>query len=252
MLNPAEIAKKIESLLELNYNIVGHYYTDDVPENTVKFKTPGNGCIMSLIFSAANGKTVSFNKDTAGWNCSAYYLGYRTDIFPGIEYFLSNGSTKMLGREAERFTESPVTAQASVDNLLAEQLETRTAIFKPLNKYDANEKPESVIFFVNPDHISALIFLLHYKNPLEFDRVLTGFLSSCAATVTMPLRLARSNSNKVVWGHHDISARTRTPKDLMTLSMPYTVLESIAEIIDDSFVITHLWQEILKRNRKEV
>lgn len=247
----SESAQKIEKLLELKHQIIGHYYTDDVPENTVKFKTPGNGCIMSLIYSAAQGKTVSFNKETAGWNCSAYYLGYRDNIFPGIDQFLSNGSTEMLGREAERFTESPKTAQASVDYMLAEKEETKTAIFKPLNKFEESEKPEVVIFFVNPDHISALIFLLHYKNPLEFDKIITGFMSSCAATVTMPLRLARENKSKVVWGHHDLSARNRLPKDLMTLAMPYSEFEMINSIIDESFVKTHLWQEILKRNRAE-
>ena len=249
MQNSSELAKKIESILELKYSIVGHHYTDNIPENTLKFKTPGNGCIMSLIFSASNGKVVSFNAETAGWNCSSYYLGYREDIFPGIEYFLSNGSTEMLGREAERFTQTPELARSSVDYLKAENIETRTAIFKPVSIYEENEKPEIVIFFVNPDQISALIFLLHYKNPLEFDKVLTGFLSSCAATVTIPLRVARANEKKVVWGHHDISARTRLPKDIMTLAMPYSEFEMICEIIDDSFVKTHLWEEILKRNR---
>lgn len=129
-------------------------------------------------------------------------------------------------------------------------LKDNVAIFKPLTMYEADEIPEIAIFYVNNDQISALIFLLHYETPTEFDRVVTGFMSSCAAVSTMPLKLARSGSNKVVWGHHDLSARTRMPKELTTLAMPISVLMKIGEIIDDSFVKTHLWKDILDRKNK--
>jgi hypothetical protein len=47
---------------------------------------------------------------------------------------------------------------------------------------------------------------------------------------------------------HDISARARLPKNIMTLSMPYNMVVEIIDEIDNSFIITDNWAKIKARN----
>lgn len=242
----SDIGLHLKEKIGLNYLPVGLYYSGSKPENAISFKKKGNGCIMPLIFSAAKGKTIAFNKDTTGWACSAFYLGYEEWIFEGIECFLSHGN--LQGRSSERFVKTPQQAKEYVESFIPEKPETRYTILKPLEEFLPDEKPELVIFFANPDEISGLIFLLYYDAPEEDNRVVTRIMSACGAVVTVPMKYKREGQLKAVWGMHDIAARLRLPKELMTLSMPYEMVEEMAAYLDTSFVITENYQKIKRRN----
>lgn len=247
MTNFKEIAERFYKAFGLNYSIVGHNYINEKPEQSIAFKEGKGGCITGLIFSAARGKVVAVNKNTAGWNCAAYYSGYRNDIFSGIEYFLSCGPEELVGREPERFFADPQTAKEMVDYFKPEVPETRIGVFKPLEMFSENDQPEIAIIFTDPDRISGFIYLANFKNPLTFDKIVTGTISSCASLVHIPLKFARSGIDKIVLGHTDPSARLRLPKYLMALAMPIKVLEYMNNSLDECFVKTSQWQEILKR-----
>ena len=240
-----EIGIKIKDKLGLTYFPVGIYYSETKPANAGGFKNKGNGCIMPLILSAAKGNTIAFSPETTGWACSAFYLGYADWIFDGIECFLSDGNVQ--GRSSERFVKTPEQAKEYIKSFIPENLEKRYTILKPLSDFLPEEKPEIVVFFANPDEISGIIFLLYYDAPEEDNRVVTRFMSACGAVVTVPMKYKREGQLKAVWGMHDISARLRLPKDLMTLSMPYEMVEEIAGHLDSSFVITENWKKIKER-----
>ena len=87
-----EIGLKLKIDLGLEYFPIGIMRTDDMPENAKRFANKGNGCIVPLIFSSAKGHVVAIDKDTTGWACSAFYLGYQKWIFEGIECFLSSAT----------------------------------------------------------------------------------------------------------------------------------------------------------------
>jgi hypothetical protein len=240
-----EIGSQLKEKLGLNFYPVGLYYSDTKPENAGGFKSKGNGCIMSLIFSAAKGNTIAFSPETTGWACSAFYLGYTNWIFEGIECFLSDGNVN--GRSGERFVKSSGNAKEYVKSFIPEKLNDNYTILKPLSDFLPGEKPEIVIFFANADEISGLIFLLYFNAPEEDNRVVTRFMSACGAVVTVPMKYKREGKLKAVWGMHDISARLRLPKDLMTLSMPFEMAEEMAGHLDTSFVITDNWKKIKER-----
>ena len=121
-------------------------------------------------------------------------------------------------------------------------------IIKPLADFLPVEEPESVLFFVNADQLSALVTLSHYDAPGSMDRVLAPFCSSCMSLVTLPLKLARSREDKAVIGNFDIAARTRMPADLLSFAMPYSFLKKMAGFLPESFVTTHNWGIIKDRN----
>jgi uncharacterized protein (DUF169 family) len=91
MKTPQEKAKWLFEKMAFNYQPIGLMMADKKPEGAVSLKKKGNGCIASFIFQAAKGRTVVIDKDSTGYACSAFFLGYSDWIFTGIEYFLSHG-----------------------------------------------------------------------------------------------------------------------------------------------------------------
>jgi uncharacterized protein (DUF169 family) len=231
--------------LRLAYSPVACFFSEKRPEGAMGFKKKGGGCIMPLIFSAASGKTVAFDKETTGWPCSAFYLGYEDWIFPGIERFLSHGPVP--GRECERFVKTADQAEAYLKSVCFETKSKGTAVFKPVEKLDTGETPEIVVFFANADQLSALVYLLYYNAPEEENRVIARFASACGAAVTLPLHYARKGEKKAVWGLHDISARSRLPKELMTLAVPLSLFVEMGRDIEESFLATDAWRKIAER-----
>jgi len=241
-----ELAVSLKEKLGLGNLPIGMFFSESKPENAISFKSKGNGCILPLIFKSAQGKTIAIDQDTTGWNCSAFYLGYQDWIFDGIECFLSDGVVN--GREGERFIKTSKQAKSFVEFYRPKTLNTKVTVFKPLADFEQNEKPEIVIFFVNADELSALVYLLHFNAPESEDRIVTRFISGCGSIVTLPMKLKKEGKMQAVWGMHDISVRRRLPKELMTLTMPYELLIEIAKDIDQSFIITESWKAIRERN----
>ncbi len=245
-----EIAEKIKEVMGLNYYPVGVQFTDKKPENAKGFVSKGNGCIMPLIFTAAKGKTVAFDSDTTGWACSAFYLGYQEWIFEGIECYLSD--KEVWGRSPERFIETPEKAKKFIESQIPESIRDKAVVFKPLSDFEDGETPELVIFFANPDELSALVYALHYRNPEQEDLVVTRFISGCSSVFTYPMQLKSQGKLKAVWGMHDISVRKRLPKDVMTLTMPFELVTELHDCLDSNFFITEQWKIIKERNQNSV
>jgi uncharacterized protein (DUF169 family) len=241
-------AKKIKDMLGMELYPIGLSFADSMPDGSLSFKESGGGCMMPLVFSAAKGKTVSFDSERLGWPCTGFYLGYKEWIFEGIECYLSN--EEVYGREPERFVKSKEQAKKYVESFIPKEINTQATIFKPLENYSDTEKPELAIFFVNPDQLSALNYLIYFNKPERTDLISSGFLSACGAIATLPLKLKREGEKKAVWGMHDISARSRLPKDLFTITMPIEMFDEICDYLDDSFLVTSQWAKILERNKK--
>jgi hypothetical protein len=246
-MNCAEIAKMFEESLKLEkYKPCGIIFSDEKPANALELKKKGNGCIVPLILKASTGVPLVVSESSTGWPCSAFYLGFHDTIFEGIEYFLSNKDD--FFRPCEKFIQNPALAKAFVDNVHPVKPEKRYMVIKPLRDFLLDEEPESVLFFVNADQLSALVFLSHFDAPGSMDRVLSPFASACMALVTLPLKLARGGEQKAVMGMFDISARTRMPQDLLSLSMPYSFLKKLAASLPDSFISTESWKTVKARN----
>jgi uncharacterized protein (DUF169 family) len=245
-MNPTAIAKAFSEALKFEkYKPCGVFFSNEKPADALELKKKGNGCIVPLILKASTGVTLVVGEDSTGWPCSAFYLGFQDTIFEGIEYFLSNKDD--FWRPCERFIQNPVLAKAFVDNVNAVKPDKKYVVVKPLEDFSANEEPESVLFFVNADQLSALVTLCHFDSPGSFDRVFAPFSSSCMALVTLPLKLARNKEDKAVMGNFDIAARTRMPADLLSFAMSYQFLKKLAGFLPDSFVTTHNWATIRER-----
>jgi uncharacterized protein (DUF169 family) len=246
-----EKAKWLFEKLSFAYQPIGLMMADKIPTGAVSLKKKGSGCIATLIFSAAKGKTVAIDKDSTGYSCSAFFLGYSDWIFKGVEYFLAH-SPIPIGRECERFVQKPKQAKEFVRQFVPEQHEERAYVFKPFASFAAGEEPEVVIFFANPDQMSALVYLVHYAHPLDSDRIRTDFASACMGMATIPLRYARKGEDKALWGLHDIAIRPTLPAELTTLAMPLPMFRELCNLAPKSFLITDHWKKIQERIKGRV
>ena len=245
-MNVADIARAFTEAMKLDkHKPCGVYFSDRKPIDALELKKKGSGCIVPLILKASTGVPLVFAEESTGWPCSAFYLGFQDTIFEGIEYFLSNKDD--FWRPCERFIKNPDLAKLLIDNIHPAKPTKPYLVIKPLEDFVADEEPESVLFFVNADQLSALVFLSHYDAPGSMDRVLAPFASACMALVTLPLKLARNNEQKAVLGLFDIAARTRMPNDLLSVAVPYAFMKKLAEFLPESFVTTENWGKLKTR-----
>lgn len=243
---PAILAQSFTEALKLEkYKPCGVYFSNTKPEHALEIKKKGNGCVVPLILKASTGVAFVVSEESTGWPCSAFYLGFQDTIFEGIEYFLSNKDD--FWRPCERFIQNPALAKSFVNNVNPVKPDKKYVVIKPLEDFNDDEKPESVLFFVNADQLSALVFLAHHDAPGSTDRVLAPFASSCMATITYPLKMARNNEERAIIGNFDLAARTRMPADLLSFALPYSFLEKLAGFIPESFFTTHNWSTIKER-----
>jgi uncharacterized protein (DUF169 family) len=246
MSNCKVAGEKLKDSLGLHYYPVGMYFSDGYPKDAINTDKKFNGCIVPLLFSSAKGKKVAFDKSNTGRDCAAFFLGYKDWIFKGIEGFLSDGM--VFGKGGERFIKTKKQAKAFIESFKPKSINNKVTVFKPLKEFEEDEYPEIVIFFVNPDELSGLVYLLHYNAPDKDDLVITGFHSGCGSVVTLPMKYKNEGKIKVIMGMHDISVRSKLPGDIVTLAMPFELVKNICDEIDNSFIITDNWEKIKKRN----
>ncbi len=233
--------------LGLKESPLGVLYTHKKPDGI----TPKAGvhlCLIHLLKKARiQGETVYFDKDHFGCPGGAFYMGFLESPFPQIEYFLSCGIPGQM--EGERYFKAPELAKAYIEKVKPRPAPAEYCLFKPIEAFGKDERPEVVVFFAPPDILSGLFTLTQYA--LErTDGVVAPFGSGCSAILTHPLKEAEKKEPRAVLGMFDVSARPAVERDVFTFAMPYSVFLKLHENVDGSFLQTASWKKVIERIRK--
>lgn len=241
---PKEEWKQFQEIVGLKESPLGVYYTHDKPEGITPPKGI-SGCIIGLLKNARKeGKTVYFDRTHFGCPGGGYYLGFLEKPRPNIEYFLSCGIPGEM--EGERYMKTPELAREYFKKIKPRRAPADYCVFKPIERLQDEIKPEVIIFFGTPDILSGLFTLTNYA--LErTDAVSTPFGSGCGTLLTYPLLEADKPEPRAVLGMFDVSARPMVEKDLLTLSMPYSIFLNLMENVSGSFLETESWKKVLRR-----
>ena len=242
-----ELWKQFQEALGLKEPPMGIFYTDNKPEGITP-KEGISGCMIGLLQQARKkGETVYFDKSHFGCPGGAYYMGFREIPRPNIEYFLSCGIPGEM--EGERYIKTPERAREYFAQMKPRPAPASYCVFKPLDQFKNNEKPEVVALFAPPDILSGLFILTNYA--LErTDAVFTPFGSGCSTMLTYPLKEAEKEQPRALLGMFDVSARPMVERDILTLSMPYSVFLRLLENVPGSFLQTESWKKVLQRIQK--
>jgi uncharacterized protein (DUF169 family) len=239
--------KQFREILGLKESPLGIYYTNDKPEGVAP-KEGISGCMIALLQNARKkGKVVYFDKSHFGCPGGAYYMGFFESPRPNIEYFLSCGIPGEM--EGERYIKTPERAREYFAKMIPRRAPATYCVFKPIEKFQVEEKPEVVVFFASPDILAGLFTLTNYA--LErTDAVHAPFGSGCGTILTYPLKEAGKEQPRAILGMFDVSARPMVEKDVLTIAMPYSIFLKLLENVSGSFLQIESWKKVLQRIQK--
>jgi len=267
---------QIAKAVHLKYQPVALLWANEKPEGAMQFSEGKWGCVMWLVVSAARGKAAVADKKTFGCFGGGVGLGFGNQYknFPGGEegfcHFLSTGNALRPGGmemaeqikpymtkesfdhflHGERYFKNPEKVQRYVEGLPLADIPVTYVVFKPLSAVDLNlEKPQAIIFFVNPDQLSALTVLANYGRG-DNENVIIPYAAGCQTIGIYPYREEQSARPRAVVGMTDLSARVYVRKQLgdphfMTFAVPFTLFEEMEQNVPGSFLERHIWQSLL-------
>lgn len=266
----------IAKAIQLKFQPVALSWSEEKPAGAMQFAESKWGCVIWLAVHAAKGKAAVADKKTFGCIGGGVGLGFGNQYknFPGGQdsfcHFLSTGNAQRQGgmeiaekikpfmtREShdnflhgERYIQTPGLVEKFIDNLPITDIPAKYVVFRPLSDINpALEKPQTIIFFVNPDQLSALTVLANYGRE-DNESVLMPYAAGCQAIGIYPYRESRSDRPRAVVGLTDLSARVYVRKQLgdphlMTFAVPFALFEEMEHHVPGSFLERHTWQSLL-------
>ncbi len=246
----------IAEALNLKSHPVAIILTDTRPDEAIQFKEGGWGCVANMMIAASKGKTAVFDRKTFGCQGGGTGLGFgncyttlpiHKFLSTGFdEYVYSDGQT-VAGREGEFYCKSPEKALEWVEGMPMREVPARYVMFKPLGKVSDGEAISSVLYFVNPDQLSALVVLANY-NSGKYDSVMAPFCAGCQSLLFGYQENERENPRATI-GFFDITVRRYVDKDLLSFTIPNKLFLEMEANVEESFLKRNPhWEQLLKRN----
>ena len=270
----------IARAIQLKYQPVALIWSDEKPADAMQFSEGKWGCVMWLAVHAAKGRAAVADRKTFGCFGGGVGLGFGNQYksFPGGEegfcHFLSSGNAERKGGmetaekikpfmtkesydnflHGECYIKSPELVQKFLNSLPLTDISAKYVIFKPLSDIEtAGEKPQTVIFFVNPDQLSALTVLANYGRGNN-ENVIMPYAAGCQNIGIYPYRESKSKNPRAVVGLTDLSARVYVRKllgdpNLMTFAVPFSLFNEMEQNVPGSFLERHTWQSLLSESK---
>ncbi len=219
------------------------YYTDN--EDVERVATPSSHmCMIGVLAKARKGASLRFDVDSIGCAGGKRYSGFRQEISPTFEYFLSCG---MPGKfEGERYKKTPEIVRDMLNVSPTFTAPARFIVFKRFDLLEERDDPAAVVFFATPDVLSGLFTLANFDE-IEANGVFCPFSAGCGSIVQYPFLENSSERPRAVLGMFDVSARPYVPKDTLTFVVPMKKFLRMAANMEESFLITHSWEKVRKR-----
>lgn len=266
---------RIAKAMDLKYEPVATFITDEKPEGAKQFKEGKFGsCVMFMLAAAARGSQVVFDQGTCGCPGGAVGLGFGNHYttFPGglegFHHFLSVGNEHFpQGMKAaekmkdfvpghfyddfvhgERYKKSPETVKSFVESLPIPETPHNFVVFKPLKDVDAEkDRPEVVTFLADMDQLSALVILANYGKG-GYDNVIAPYSAACHVMGIISLKEAKSEKPRAIIGMTDLSARVFLKRiikdDVMSFTVPFGMFEEMEADASGSFLFRDTWKQL--------
>lgn len=243
----SEIARK----LKLKYAPVAVLFTDDKPQDALEFVEGRWGCVVAMLTAATKGRKAVFSRTTYGCGGGGIGLGLEDQFSDGFEYFLSTGAEGLPPVEGlpepEAFKKTPELAKDFMETVPKIKIPEQYVVFTPLSEIDdAGKEPRVVVFYANPDQLSALIVLANYGRT-GIDNVFAPFAAGCQSVCLLPWHEASQERPRAVIGMTDISARPHIDANLVSFSMPYVMFKEMEGNVPGSFLDKTEWRKVAER-----
>ncbi len=271
---------RIAEAMRMPHPPVALLWSDDKPAGAMQFQEGRWGCVMWLAASAARGRAAVCDAKTFGCVGGGVGLGFGNQYknFPGGEdgfrCFLSSGNDgwekgraaaeqarPFLRAEAydnflhgERYFKGPDQVSRFISCLPMMEIPKRYVVFKPLREVDpAVDDPKVIVFFADPDRLSALVVLANYGRG-DNENVIIPYAAGCQTIGIYPYREGRSDRPKAVVGLTDLSARVYIRKQLgdhlLSFAVPPVLFAEMEANAAGSFLERHTWKALMEDGRE--
>lgn len=194
-------------------------------------------CMLVKLNQVRKGRSISLSETSIGCDAALGYIGF--DKVPSSVYdYLSIG--------AEKYKPTPEMIKSFVDQLEISPPQKKYLTFKRWDLLEVDDNPEVVIFFVKPDVLSGLFYLVQFDE-YEVNTVITPMSTGCTSIITYPLAENRKEQPRSVLGLFEIESRAMFNENLLTLAIPMKKFEKIVNYMDETFLTTKNWQKLKKR-----
>lgn len=205
----------------------------------------GFTCVLGTISRARRRDGVAyFDRDRVGCMGGAFYLGFLEQPLNFIAHYVSTGIPNHV--EGERYLESPEITRTFFQTIAPRPASARFCVFKPLARFETQEKPELVTFFARPETLCGLHQLATFVTN-DFEAVFSPFGPGCAGIITWPLRFLAEGKLKAVLGGWDPTERRYLKGDELTFTVPWKMYELMLARWRESFLITPTWSSVRKK-----
>ncbi|UCG83789.1 MAG: DUF169 domain-containing protein [Dehalococcoidia bacterium] len=265
----------IAEAIGLKYEPVAILLTNQKPANAVQFKEGKFSCVMFMLAAAVRGRQAVFDRKTFGCPGGGVGLGFGNQYknFPGGEeafcYFLSSGnkdwepgmqvaetakpfiSDKLYDElvYGEKYLKTPELVMKFIECLPITDVPFEYVVFKPLGQVEEGEKPETVVFLVDMDQLSALVVLASYERESN-EAVIIPQAAGCQTIGIYPFNEALCEHPRAVVGLTDISARVQIKRqlkdDVMSFAVPLSMFQEMEANVPGSFLERNTWKELME------
>lgn len=220
------------------------YYADQPPTTGTARQPEARRCIIADLARIRRGESVCFDANAIGCPGGKRYTGFRRELMPGFEHFLSCGIPGRM--PGERYKKTPELVKQALEYMPDFEAPAPYIVFKRWDMLELSDNPAVVIFFATPDVLAGLFTLANYDEA-EPNAVYTPFAAGCAAIVEYPYLENQVDRPRAVLGMFDISARPAVPGNVLTFAVPMAKFERMVRNMDESFLLTSTWGGV--RNR---
>lgn len=233
---------KLVELLDNQYPPIAIYHTKDVPEDSEKVVE--EHCIIRSFFlpSVKEGRSI---------------YGAPMDLRCGgpMSGFCISDSDKRMGladaySTMNGYFDSPKRVVDNYLDMLPVPFTTEDYIvFEPLSKTQARGiEPEVVVFFADPQHISALMVLAGYARESNDSPVEMRYALSCENLYLMPILESRKENPKCIVGLTEFFVRKFVDPDKFSFSIPYSLYKKMDGYAEETFLSKGRWNKPLDPN----
>ena len=199
-------------------------------------------CFVTDLARARRGESLCLDESALG--CGKRFCGFPVAQRPNFEYFLSTGIPGKM--EGERYKKSPAIVKELMRNWPEWRAPAKYLVLKRWDGMVESDRPEAAIFFARPDVLSGLFTLANFEETDPFG-VIAPFSAGCGSVIQYPFLENQKQNPKCVLGMFDVSARPAVCAGELTFAAPMRKLEGMIADLEESFVITHSWEKVMRR-----
>ncbi len=236
-----EIGKSLKTGGNLDTHPLAVYGSDTIPDGAVPMCSLDRCVAKAIMLVSVNDKepALYIGKDTLKGCCpgAMTYLGF-TEPLKFIKYFVSTGSEKFRGGEAEYLKANPETVEGFLEAIGKIKQLGKYLVIQRCEDIENDVEVKSILCFGNGEQIRNLSSLIHFRTENPFNAISMAFGPSCASFITYPAGMAENTPPGTAFvGPVDPTGNVWFPPEYMSLGIPLEIATGMHEDLNNSFAV---------------